>query len=57
MIGLNGIIQSHAIIVAPDSEIKTVEDLRGKRLSVPDHGGKVIDPMRAMTLRGYDTIL
>jgi ABC-type nitrate/sulfonate/bicarbonate transport system substrate-binding protein len=57
VIGLNGIIQSHAIIVAPDSEIRTVQDLRGKRLSVPDHGGKVIDPMRAMTLRGYDTIL
>lgn len=57
VIGMNGIIQSHAIIVAPDSDIKSPEDLKGKTLSVPDFGGSVIDPMRAMVLRGYDTVL
>lgn len=57
VIGMHGLIQSHAIIVAKDSDIKTPEDLRGKRLSVPDFGSKVIDPMRAMVKRGYDTIL
>ena len=57
VIGLTAVRQAHAIIVAPDAEIRTVEELRGKRLSVPDFADAPIDFLKAMTLRGYDTIL
>ena len=57
VIALTAVKQSHALIVAPDSGIRRVEELRGMRLSVPDFEDAVIDFLRAMTLRGYDTIL
>jgi ABC-type nitrate/sulfonate/bicarbonate transport system substrate-binding protein len=56
VIGFVRILQSHGILVSPDSKISTVEQLRGKRLSVPLSQGP-LDPMRAMVLRGYQTIL
>ena len=57
VIALTAVKQSHALIVAPDSGIRSVEELRGKKLSIPDFEDAVIDFLRAMTLRGYDTIL
>lgn len=57
VIGLTAVRQAHAIIVAPDAEIHRVEDLAGKTLSIPDYQDLEIDFLRAMTLRGYDTIL
>lgn len=57
VIGLTAIKQSHAIIVAPDSGIHSPEQLRGKRLSVPRFDVDHVDPMRAMVVRGYKTVL
>jgi ABC-type nitrate/sulfonate/bicarbonate transport system substrate-binding protein len=57
VIGITAIKQSHAIIVLPDSSIRSPEELRGKRLAVPLAANAVVDPMRAMVTRGYDTIL
>lgn len=57
VIAMSAIRQSHAIIVAPDSGITEVLQLRGKRLSVPDFCDIPIDFLKAMTLRGYQTIL
>ncbi|MBP5554237.1 MAG: hypothetical protein J6X94_05125 [Lachnospiraceae bacterium] len=58
LIGLSAVKQSHAIIVAPDSDIKTIEDLRGKRLALPARkDNSIVNPMRAMALRGYLTVL
>lgn len=57
VIGLSAILQSHAIIVAPDSAIRSPEDLRGKRLGLPARDTPVVNAMRAMALRGYLTVL
>ena len=58
LIGLSAVKQSHAIIVAPDSEIKTIQDLRGKRLALPARKDtSLVNAMRAMALRGYLTVL
>ncbi|MDR2029123.1 MAG: ABC transporter substrate-binding protein [Treponema sp.] len=57
VIGITAIKQSHAILTAPDSPIQSPEDLRGKRLAVPLALNSVVDPMRAMVTRGYQTVL
>jgi ABC-type nitrate/sulfonate/bicarbonate transport system substrate-binding protein len=57
VIGVTAIKQSHAVLVATDSDVRKPSQLRGKRLSLPKSDTKVVDPMRAMVLRGYDTVL
>jgi ABC-type nitrate/sulfonate/bicarbonate transport system substrate-binding protein len=57
VVGITAIKQSHAILVSPDSPLKSPEELRGKRLAVPLAEDLGIDPMRAMVLRGYKTVL
>jgi ABC-type nitrate/sulfonate/bicarbonate transport system substrate-binding protein len=57
VIGITAIKQSHAVLVSNDSPIRTPEELRGRRLGVPLSGQGGCDPMRAMVVRGYDTIL
>jgi ABC-type nitrate/sulfonate/bicarbonate transport system substrate-binding protein len=57
VIGITAIKQSHAILAAPDSPIQSPEDLRGKRLALPLALNSVVDPMRAMVTRGYQTVL
>lgn len=57
LIGLSAVKQSHAIIVAPDSGIRTPADLRGKRLALPARNSDLVNAMRAMALRGYKTVL
>ncbi|MFZ7102338.1 MAG: ABC transporter substrate-binding protein [Peptococcaceae bacterium] len=57
LIGLVGINQSHAVLVRPDSEIRSAADLRGKKLSVPCFAVNRIDFWQAMVRRGYKTIL
>lgn len=57
LIGLSAMKQSHAIIVAPDSRIRTPADLRGKRLALPARKSELVNAMRAMALRGYSTVL
>ena len=58
LIGLSAVKQSHAIIVAPDSDIKSIQDLRGKRLALPARKDtSLVNAMRAMALRGYLTVL
>jgi ABC-type nitrate/sulfonate/bicarbonate transport system substrate-binding protein len=57
VLGLTTIPQSHAIMVAVDSEITEVQQLVGKRLAVPKYKVDRVDFWRAMVLTGYETVL
>ncbi len=58
LIGLAWVTTPHPILVLPDSGIKTVADLKGKRLLVVKRGAdKLVDFGRATTLRTYETAL
>ena len=51
IIGLSWIDESQAIITLPGSGIRTVEDLRGRRIALPVRHGQKIDIFRATALR------
>jgi ABC-type nitrate/sulfonate/bicarbonate transport system substrate-binding protein len=57
VLGLTLISQSHAILVAPDSDITNPKQLIGKRLSLPKHETERVDFWQAMVLTGYETVL
>lgn len=57
LIGITSINQSHAILVRNDSEITDVQQLKGKKLSVPNFNVQRVDFWKAMVLRGYETVL
>lgn len=58
LVGLAWVTTPHPILVLPDSGIKTVADLKGKRLLVVSRGAdKLVDFGRATTLRTYETAL
>jgi len=58
LIGLAWVTTPHPILVLPESGIKTVADLKGKRLLVVRRGAdKLVDFGRATTLRTYETAL
>ena len=50
LIGLNLIPGQQAILVREDSDIKTVADLKGKKLGVPDRINVTIDHQKTATL-------
>lgn len=53
VVGLNLVDEYQAIITLPSSGIRTVKDLRGRRLGLPVRRNDQIDFFRAMCLRGY----
>jgi len=53
IIGLTWVDEYQAIICLPESGIRTVKDLRGRRLALPVRHNDQIDFFRAMCLRGY----
>jgi ABC-type nitrate/sulfonate/bicarbonate transport system substrate-binding protein len=56
VIGLNWIDESQLILTLPESGIKSVPDLRGRRLALPKHDNS-IDHARAGALRVYAVAL
>jgi ABC-type nitrate/sulfonate/bicarbonate transport system substrate-binding protein len=57
LIGLAVIDAPHVILTLPDSGIRTVADLKGKRLSVPRRVNDQIDFWRAGAIRTYEVAL
>lgn len=53
VVGLTWVNEYQAIISLPSSGIRTVKDLRGRRLGLPVRRNDQIDFFRAMCLRGY----
>jgi len=57
LIGLTWVDEYQAVVTLPDTGIRTVDDLRGRRLGVPRRVNDQIDFFRAMCLRGILTAL
>lgn len=57
VIGLSWADEVQLILTLPDSGIKTVKDLKGRRFGLPDWAGAQIDFTRAQALRGLENAL
>lgn len=57
LLGLQWTPQYQAILTLPESGIKTVSDLKGRRLSLPKRINDKIDFWRAISLQGYEHAL
>lgn len=57
LLGLQWTPQYQAILTLPESGIKTVSDLKGRRLSLPKRVNDKIDFWRAISLQGYEHAL
>jgi 2'-hydroxybiphenyl-2-sulfinate desulfinase len=57
VIGLSWADEVQLILTRPDSGIKTVKDLKGRRFGLPDWAGAQIDFTRAQALRGLENAL
>jgi len=57
LIGIAVIDAPHVVLTLPDSGIRTVADLKGKRLSVPRRVNDQIDFWRAGAIRTYEVAL
>lgn len=52
LIGLTWTDEYQAVIALPESGIRTVADLRGRRIGLPRHVGRTVDIFRISALRG-----
>lgn len=57
VLGITWLDEYQGILTLADSGIRTVADLKGKRLGVPLHKNAVIDFQRASAQHGYETAL
>ncbi|MDH2415201.1 ABC transporter substrate-binding protein [Nocardioides sp. CER19] len=57
VVGLTWVEEFQSLLTLPESGIAGPEDLRGRRILVPGHGGERIDFERAMALRGLEATL
>ncbi|WP_432994065.1 ABC transporter substrate-binding protein [Dactylosporangium sp. CA-233914] len=57
LIGLTWVPEMQVVVARADSGITGPEDLIGRRLVLPTHGGDRVDFFRAMALRGFDAAL
>lgn len=57
VIGLSWADEAQLILTRPDSGIRTVKDLKGRRFGLPDWAGAQIDFTRAQALRGLENAL
>jgi ABC-type nitrate/sulfonate/bicarbonate transport system substrate-binding protein len=57
VVGLTWIPERQVILTRPDGKIRTVADLRGRTLGLPQHGGDVIDHRWSMSLHGFVSAL
>ncbi len=57
VIGITWVDEYQAILARPDNGIRTIADLKGKRLGIPNHEGSLIDFPRGMAVHGFVTAL
>lgn len=57
VVGLTWVEEFQSLLAFPESGIESPQDLRGRRILVPRHGGERIDFERAMALRGLEATL
>jgi sulfonate transport system substrate-binding protein len=57
VVGITWVDEEQVVLTRPDSDIRDVGDLRGKRLGLPLHESANVDFSRAMALRGFVTAL
>lgn len=57
VVGITWIDEEQLILVRDDSPLRTVADLRGRRLGLPLHDSRIVDIGRAEDLRGLLTAL
>jgi sulfonate transport system substrate-binding protein len=57
VVGITWVDEEQVILVRPDSEIKNVGDLKGRRLGLPKHETQIVDVGRAQDLHGFVTAL
>lgn len=55
VVGITWIDEEQVILVRADSDIKTLADLRGRRLGLPKHDSNIVDVGRGQDLRGLLT--
>jgi sulfonate transport system substrate-binding protein len=57
VVGITWVDEQQAILVRPDSDIKKVSDLRGRKLGLAKYATTYVDVIRAMDLHGFVTAL
>jgi sulfonate transport system substrate-binding protein len=57
VVAITWVDEEQVILVRPDSDIRDVSDLRGRKLGLVKHATKLVDVMRAMDLHGFVTAL
>ena len=57
VVGITWLDEYQGIITRAGSGIRSVADLKGKRLAIPDHAGSVIDFQRGAAQHGFATAL
>jgi sulfonate transport system substrate-binding protein len=57
VVALTWIDEFQAILVRPDSEIRSLSDLKHRTIGLPRQSGRRVDFARAMALRGIDSAL
>ncbi|MEZ0299772.1 MAG: ABC transporter substrate-binding protein [Candidatus Methylacidiphilales bacterium] len=57
VVGITWVDEYQAILTRPDSGIRTVADLKGRRLGLPLHEGSIIDFPRSMAVHGFVSAL
>ncbi|KAF1042766.1 ABC transporter substrate-binding protein [Xylophilus sp.] len=55
VVGITWVDEEQLILVAPDSDIRTLADIRGRRLGIPKNTARVVDFPRAQDLHGLVT--
>ncbi|MEV6981718.1 ABC transporter substrate-binding protein [Sphaerisporangium sp. NPDC051017] len=57
LVGLTWVPELQAIVTRPGTGVTGLDDLKGRRLILPTHGGERVDFFRAMALRGFEAAL
>lgn len=57
LLAVTWIPEFQMILARKDSGFRTADDLAGRRLILPSHGGERVDFFRAMALRAFDSVL
>jgi sulfonate transport system substrate-binding protein len=57
VVGISWVDEEQLVLVRPDSDIKALADIKGRRLGIPKNTAKVVDFPRAQDLHGLNTAL